>query len=84
MDEFIGLFYREQTSEVKQIINKLLAEEDRIFYQSRHLFLTSQTEFLCNENFYSNDKTILFFSGQCFNKKQLIEKSGLDSNVSFA
>lgn len=83
MDAYIGLFYREKTSEIKQIINELIGEEKRFFYQNKHLFLSSQTEFLSNEYFISKEKTILLFVGECFNQSEIIEKSGLDRNVTF-
>lgn len=84
MKEYMGLFFSEQTPEIDQIINKLISDEEKFFYHSRHLFLTSQTEFLNNENFFVDDEAILLFSGHCFNQEELVELSGLEDRFSFA
>lgn len=84
METYIGLYFPKKTAEIEKIIDKIQAEDYKTYHQCEHLFLAMNSERADSGNYFSNDESVLFFAGLCFNEKELIETSGLDSDATFA
>src|SRR5690625_447407 len=83
MGHYVGLFFENETDEIKQI-QKYLREEEKAteaaYFQDEHFFF----KYVINENdideesFFENDQYMIFYQGECYNKEHLMEKAGVD------
>src|SRR5690625_3562886 len=84
MGQYVGLFYENETDEIKQIKQRLLEDEtaSETNFQDEHFFFQYKTDEndIDEESFFENDQLVIFFQGECYNKQQLMEKAGIDQS----
>jgi len=90
MGQYIGLFYENETDEIKHI-KHLLEDENSTkaaYFQDQHFIFKyeiSEND-VDEESFFENDQLAIFFQGECYNKEHLMEKAEINqpsASISF-
>lgn len=84
MERYIGIYYREKTTTVEEIIKNIKLENYETYMECGNVFLAIDIKRTEDEpSVLATDETVLLFSGICFNEQELVEKVSLDADVPF-
>lgn len=85
METYIGLFSPKGKLENGQINQKLKDRNYNIFHQCDNLLLANKDYPIKEENYFADGKSVVYFSGDCYNEAALIEQASLEGDgISFA
>src|SRR5690625_7917295 len=90
MGQYIGLFYENETDEIKHIKHLLEDEKstEAAYFKDQHFIFKYEISENDDdeESFFENDQLAIFYQGECYNKENLMEKAGinqLSASISF-
>ena len=84
MERYVGIYYREKTTTVEEIIKNIKLENYETYMECGNVFLAIDIKRTEDEpSVLATDETVLLFSGICFNEQELVEKVSLDADVPF-